>query len=34
METVDAYIPEPTRQLDKPFLMPIEDVFTIQVREN
>ncbi|XP_057780406.1 elongation factor Tu, mitochondrial-like [Salvia miltiorrhiza] len=32
METVDAYIPDPMRQLDKPFLMPIEDVFTIQGR--
>src|SRR5204862_4948921 len=29
MEAVDTYIPEPTRALDKPFLMPIEDVFTI-----
>lgn len=33
MESVDSYIPDPVRQLDKPFLMPIEDVFTIQVRE-
>ncbi|XP_058077834.1 elongation factor Tu, mitochondrial isoform X2 [Magnolia sinica] len=32
MEAVDAYIPEPVRQLDKPFLMPIEDVFSIQGR--
>jgi elongation factor Tu len=32
MEAVDTYIPEPTRELDKPFLMPIEDVFTIQGR--
>ena len=31
MDAVDAYIPEPVRQLDKPFLMPIEDVFSIQV---
>lgn len=31
MESVDAYIPEPTRPLDKPFTMPIEDVFSIQV---
>ena len=31
MEAVDEYIPEPVRQLDKPFLMPIEDVFSIQV---
>ncbi len=29
---VDAYIPEPTRDLDKPFLMPIEDVFSIKGR--
>ncbi|KAK1294309.1 hypothetical protein QJS10_CPA16g01003 [Acorus calamus] len=32
MDTVDEYIPEPVRQLDKPFLMPIEDVFSIQGR--
>src|SRR6266540_2093684 len=32
MEAVDAYIPEPTRDVDKPFLMPIEDVFTITGR--
>jgi elongation factor Tu len=32
MDTVDEYIPEPTRELDKPFLMPIEDVFTITGR--
>ncbi|KAL5701658.1 hypothetical protein ACHQM5_026973 [Ranunculus cassubicifolius] len=32
MESVDSYIPEPVRQLDKPFLMPIEDVFSIQGR--
>jgi elongation factor Tu len=32
METVDEYIPEPVRQTDKPFLMPIEDVFTITGR--
>ena len=31
MEAVDSYIPEPKRNLDKPFLMPIEDVFSIQV---
>lgn len=31
MEAVDEYIPDPVRQLDKPFLMPIEDVFSIQV---
>jgi len=32
MNAVDEYIPEPTRDLDKPFLMPIEDVFTITGR--
>lgn len=32
MEAVDSYIPEPKRNLDKPFLMPIEDVFSIQGR--
>ncbi|KAB2600769.1 elongation factor Tu [Pyrus ussuriensis x Pyrus communis] len=32
MESVDEYIPDPVRQLDKPFLMPIEDVFSIQGR--
>ena len=32
MEAVDAYIPTPQRALDKPFLMPIEDVFTITGR--
>ena len=32
MDAVDAYIPEPERDLDKPFLMPIEDVFTISGR--
>lgn len=31
MEAVDSYIPEPIRQLEKPFLMPVEDVFSIQV---
>jgi translation elongation factor EF-Tu-like GTPase len=30
---VDEYIPDPVRQLDKPFLMPIEDVFSIQVKK-
>jgi elongation factor Tu len=29
---LDSYIPEPTRELDKPFLMPIEDVFSIKGR--
>ena len=32
MEAVDSYIPEPERDMDKPFLMPIEDVFTITGR--
>jgi elongation factor Tu len=32
MDAVDAYIPTPVRALDKPFLMPIEDVFTITGR--
>src|SRR6202020_901862 len=32
MEAVDTYIPEPVRDADKPFLMPIEDVFTITGR--
>jgi elongation factor Tu len=31
-EQVDTYIPEPTRDTDKPFLMPVEDVFTITGR--
>jgi len=32
VETLDEYIPEPTRDTDKPFLMPIEDVFSISGR--
>ena len=32
MAAVDEYVPEPERDLDKPFLMPIEDVFTITGR--
>ncbi|KAG1433998.1 hypothetical protein G6F46_015733 [Rhizopus delemar] len=32
MEAVDAHIPTPIRDLDKPFLMPIEDVFSISGR--
>jgi elongation factor Tu len=32
MEAVDTYVPEPVRDIDKPFLMPIEDVFTITGR--
>jgi elongation factor Tu len=31
-EALDSYIPEPERDLDKPFLMPVEDVMTIQGR--
>lgn len=34
MDAVDEYIPDPVRQLDKPFLMPIEDVFSIQVHSS
>ena len=32
MEAVDSYIPEPERAVDKPFLMPVEDVFSISGR--
>ena len=32
MDTVDEYIPTPQRPTDKPFLMPVEDVFTITGR--
>jgi elongation factor Tu len=32
MDAVDSYVPEPARDLDKPFLMPIEDVFSITGR--
>jgi|TARA_B110000438_G_scaffold78216_1_gene78407 elongation factor Tu len=32
VETLDSYIPEPTRDVDRPFLMPIEDVFSISGR--
>ncbi|MGZ3548247.1 MAG: elongation factor Tu [Vulcanimicrobiaceae bacterium] len=32
MDTVDEYIPDPVRETDKPFLMPVEDVFTITGR--
>jgi len=32
MEAVDSYIPEPKRDIDKPFIMPVEDVFTISGR--
>lgn len=34
MEAVDEYISDPVKQLDKPFLIPIEDVFSIQVTRN
>ena len=32
MDAVDDYIPQPVREVDKPFLMPVEDVFTITGR--
>ena len=32
MEALDSYVPEPAREVDKPFLMPVEDVFTITGR--
>jgi elongation factor Tu len=32
VKTLDSYIPMPTRELDKPFLMPIEDIFSIEGR--
>ncbi|NNK63713.1 MAG: elongation factor Tu, partial [Gemmatimonadetes bacterium] len=32
MDAVDSYIPEPKRDIDKPFLMPVEDVFSITGR--
>ena len=32
MDTLDTYIPEPKRDIDKPFLMPVEDVFSISGR--
>jgi elongation factor Tu len=32
MDAVDSYIPEPVRQTDRPFLMPVEDVFSITGR--
>ena len=32
MEAVDSYIPQPVREVEKPFLMPVEDVFTITGR--
>lgn len=32
MKTIDEYVPDPVRDLDKPFLMPVEDVFSIKGR--
>jgi elongation factor Tu len=32
LEALDEYIPEPVRDLDKPFLMPVEDIFSIEGR--
>ena len=32
MDAIDSYVPEPEREVDKPFLMPIEDVFSIEGR--
>jgi len=32
LAAVDSYIPQPTREVDKPFLLPVEDVFTISGR--
>ncbi len=32
MDAIDSFIPEPKRDVDKPFLMPIEDVFSISGR--
>ncbi|MFX5157693.1 EF-Tu/IF-2/RF-3 family GTPase, partial [Acinetobacter baumannii] len=32
IEVLDSYIPEPVRAIDRPFLMPIEDVFSISGR--
>jgi elongation factor Tu len=32
MDAVDSYIPQPEREVDKPFLMPVEDVFSITGR--
>ena len=32
LDAVDTYIPEPAREIDKPYLMPVEDVFTIEGR--
>ncbi len=32
MQSLDEYIPDPVRDLDKPFTLPVEDVFSIQGR--
>ncbi|OGY46610.1 MAG: translation elongation factor Tu [Candidatus Buchananbacteria bacterium RIFCSPHIGHO2_01_FULL_47_11b] len=32
LDAIDSYVPEPTRDIDKPFLMPIEDIFSIEGR--
>src|SRR4030067_2629837 len=32
LRVVDEYIPEPVREMDKPFMMPVEDVFSIKGR--
>ncbi len=32
VDTMDSYLPMPTRELDKPFLMPVEDIFSIEGR--
>jgi elongation factor Tu len=32
MDAVDSYVPEPKRDMEKPFLMPVEDVFSISGR--
>jgi len=32
VDTLDSYVPEPKREVDKPFLMPIEDIFSIEGR--
>src|SRR5207244_1331249 len=32
MDAIDGYIPEPKREVEKPFLMPVEDVFSISGR--
>src|SRR5262249_58869949 len=32
VKAMDEYIPEPVREIDKPFLMPVEDVFSIEGR--